>query len=202
VPRSLTPRLGLERVAVPGHLGPAGDPGVVIALRSDMALASVMARKDCHDVLARRVRDVFGLDLPAASRRSAFGPTAFAWAGPDHWLATADAGEGHAFEARLRTAVAGLASISDQSDGRIVMRVSGPRARDALAKGLPIDLHPRGFGAGDSAVTTIAHIGVHLWQLDAAPTYEFAVFRSFAAAFWHWLVAASAEFGVTCSANA
>ena len=42
----------------------------------------------------------------------------------------------------------GLASISDQSGGRTVIRISGPRARDVLAKGLPIDLDPRGFPLG------------------------------------------------------
>ena len=61
---------------------------------------------------------------------------------------------------------------------------------------MPIDLHPRVFKPGDTAVTTVAHMGVHFWQLDDAPTYEFAVFRSFGEAFWQWLVDASAEFGV------
>ena len=60
-----------------------------------------------------------------------------------------------------------------------------------------IDLHPRAFGPGDAAVTSVAHVGVHLWQIDAAPTYELAVPRSLAAAFWHWLVESAAEFGGT-----
>ena len=59
-----------------------------------------------------------------------------------------------------------------------------------------IDLDPRAFAPGDAAVTSIAHVGAHFWQLDAAPTYEFAVFRSYSAAFWEGLVEAAAEFGV------
>jgi methylglutamate dehydrogenase subunit D len=47
-----------------------------------------------------------------------------------------------------------------------------------------------------------AHIGVHFWQLDAAPTYDFAVFRSFAASFCEWLLDASAEFGVVLNSAA
>ena len=121
---------------------------------------------------------------------------AFASAGPDHWLAAADTMPGVAFEQRLRSELAGLASVSDQSDGRTLIRVSGPRARDALAKGVMIDLHPRAFRPGDAAVSTIGHIGVHFWQLDDLPTYEFVVFRSLAADFWHWLVDAASEFGV------
>jgi sarcosine oxidase gamma subunit len=42
----------------------------------------------------------------------------------------------------------------------------------------------------------VAHINVHLWQSDAAPTYDFAVFRSFTASFCEWLLDAAAEFGI------
>jgi heterotetrameric sarcosine oxidase gamma subunit len=77
-----------------------------------------------------------------------------------------------------------------------VLRIGGPRARAALAKGCPLDLHPRAFGPGDTAVTAIAHVGVQLWQLDDAPTYELAVPRSMAKSFWTWLSASAAEFGL------
>ena len=84
---------------------------------------------------------------------------------------------------------------SDQSDGRALMRLSGSRVRDLLAKGCPIDLHPRAFKGGDVALTTISHIGVHLWQVDDAPTYDLALMRSMAESFWSWLDASAAEFG-------
>jgi len=91
---------------------------------------------------------------------------------------------------------AGLASIVDQSHGRTVLRLTGPRIRDALAKGVPIDLHPRAFKAGDSAATLVSQIAVHFWQVDDRPTYEFAVARSLAASFWHWLEASAAQYGL------
>jgi methylglutamate dehydrogenase subunit D len=195
---TLTARSGLEHLAVPGRYGrPDRSAGVTLALRSDLALATVMARKNKRDELARRVREGFGLNVPTSPRRVAYGPISFAWTGPGQWLAAAQGMEGHAFEARLRTAALGLASVANQSDGRTVIRAGGPKVRDALAKGVPIDLHPRAFGPGDTAVTTVAYLGVHLWQLDDMPTYEFAVFRSFGVAFWQWLLDASAEFGVT-----
>src|SRR5215472_7966144 len=120
---------------------------------------------------------------------------AFVWAGPGHWLAVTEGGDGSSFEKLLRHDLSNLASISDQSDSRAIVRIAGARARDALAKGVPLDLNPRVFTAGDAAVTTVGHIGVHLWQLDEAPTYEFAVSRSYAAAFWRWLIDSAAEFG-------
>ncbi|RYE86794.1 MAG: hypothetical protein EOP19_05950, partial [Hyphomicrobiales bacterium] len=32
--------------------------------------------------------------------------------------------------------------------------------------------------------------------VDAAPTFDVAVTRSYAASFWHWLEASAAEFGL------
>jgi heterotetrameric sarcosine oxidase gamma subunit len=195
---ALMPRSGLEHLAVPGrHGAPVGEPGVEVALRADRALAAVLARKGRGEALTRRVEAAFGLELPARPRRIAAGPVAFAWAGPGHWLASHEDMDGRAFETRVREELAELASVSDQSDARIVLRVGGARARDALAKGVMVDLHPRAFAPGDAAVTSVAHVGVHFWQLDAVPTYEFAVPRSLAVAFWHWLMESAAEFGVT-----
>jgi sarcosine oxidase subunit gamma len=181
---------------MPGRYGAdAGPPGVIVSERRGLALATVMARKR-HEGLAERVRAIFSVDPPVMPRRVASGSVAFLWAGPGHWLAVAEQEEGHRFEARLREALANLASVSNQSDGRVVIRVTGPKARDALAKGIPLDLHPSSFGPGHAAVTLAAHIGVHIWQLDDAPTYELAMSRSFASSFWHWLMEGAAEFGV------
>lgn len=179
----------------------AGEAGVRLALRSDLALASVMVRKGQDDALAARVREHFSLDLPRKSRRVEGQGIAFVCTGPGQWLAISEAADGHAFERSLREKLGGTASISDQSDGRMVIRVSGPQARLAIQKGVLIDLHPRAFGPGDAAVTTIAHIGAAFWQIGEAPAYEFAVFRSFARAFWRWLEEAGAEFGVDVAAS-
>jgi heterotetrameric sarcosine oxidase gamma subunit len=194
----LTPRSGLERLVVPGRHGAvSGDAGIEVALRTDLTLASVMARKGRGSALARRAMHAFGLELPARPRRIASGPIAFAWAGPGEWLASADGMDGQAFERQLRRELADLASVSDQSDSRIVIGVGGSAAREALAKGVMVDLHSRAFNPGDAAVTSVAHVAVHFWQLTAVPTYEFAVPRSFAASFWHWLMESSAQYGVT-----
>ncbi len=124
------------------------------------------------------------------------GQVHFTWAGPSRWLAEAPNEMPSTFERNLREALAGLASVTSQSDGRSIIRISGPKARDVLAKGVPLDLDPRVFSPGDTAMTLVGHINVHLWQSDAAPTYDLAVFRSFAAGFCEWLIDASAEFGV------
>lgn len=195
----LSPRSGLEsiRLAASPH---AGEAGVHIALRTNLALASVMARKGQDDALAARVREHFKLDLPRRPQRIEGPGIAFVCTGPGQWLAVAE-GHGHAFENDLHQKLGVTASISDQSDGRIVIRVSGPSARAAIQKGVLIDLHPRTFKPGDAAVTAIAHVGAAFWQIDEQPTYEFAVFRSFAQAFWRWLEEAGAEYGVDVAAS-
>jgi methylglutamate dehydrogenase subunit D len=190
----LLPRSPLAGLAIAGTAPAAtGVPGVLVAERRP-ALATVTARRHTMRPLTQRVREAFGIDLPVAPRRRGAEQTAFAWAGPGQWLATAEGGVGDAFVARLRHEIRELASISDQTDGRVVLRIRGPGARATLAKGLPIDLHPGVFVPGDVAVSVIGHIGVHLWQVDDEPSYELAVPTSYAASFWHWLTAAAAEF--------
>jgi sarcosine oxidase subunit gamma len=193
----LTPRSALDRVLVPGRHGAETDaPGVIIAERTGVSLASVMARKGRTADLVSCVRERFAIELPLTPRRVAGDALHFIWAGPGRWLAAAPDQSPVTFESELRAALAGLASVTSQSDGRTIIRISGPKAREALAKGVPLDLDPRAFAPGDTAMTVVAHINVHLWQSDAAPAYEFAVFRSFAGSFCEWLLDAAAEFGV------
>lgn len=183
-------------VTLPASHPPApGDAAVTITAGTGTALATVMVRRQRTDELVQRVRESFGLEPPMTPRRIAAGATAFAWAGPGHWLAMAEGSDGPAFEGRLRAVLVDVASVSDQSDGRVVIRIGGRTARDTLAKGLPIDLHPRAFGPGDTAVSAVSHMAIHIWQIDAAPTYELAVSRSFAASFTRWLGTAAASSG-------
>jgi methylglutamate dehydrogenase subunit D len=171
-------------------------PGVVIAERVDVAICSVLARRDATDRLARSVQSAFALELPRAPRYAEAGAVAFAWAGPGQWLALGERMTGADLARRLRAAVGEAASVIDQSHGRTLIRVAGLRARDTLAKGVLIDLHPSAFGPGNTASTVISHIAAHFWQVDAMPTYDLAVASSFALAFLQWLIEAAAEFGV------
>ena len=84
------------------------------------------------------------------------------------------------FAARLRGRIGLFAAVADQSDSRLVLRLSGPRVRDVLAKGVPLDLHPKVFKPGDVATTLVAYIGVQIDMLDDAPTYQLTAPRSMA----------------------
>ncbi|QEN87277.1 sarcosine oxidase subunit gamma [Labrys sp. KNU-23] len=185
------------RSAFAGLLKPVGTgAGVTVQDRSGLEIVTLAARKGQEGALAARMQAAYGLRLPNGPKRVVAGTLAALGTGPSAWLVTREAGESNLLVTDLIEAVGTLASVTDQTSGYAVLRVSGPRVRDMFAKGLDIDLHPRAFGPGDAAVTACSHIGVTLWQLDEAPTYEIALFRSMAGSFWHWLGDSAAEFGL------
>ena len=188
----------LVDLAVRGRFGrEGGEAGVTIEERTGLGLATVAARKGEAEALKRAVASAYGVELPDRSR-AVHGPSvSFIGYGPGQWLAVSEAFAGEALARELGERLRGLASISDQSGGRTVLRVSGPYARAVLAKGLPIDLHPRAFETGSAATSTISLMGVQIWQVDDAPTYDLAIFRSVSASFWRWLTASAGEFGYT-----
>jgi len=193
----LVPRSGLEHLVLPGRVGAATQtPGFTVALVQERSLAAVMVRKNSHADLAAAVNRTFGVELPTTPRIVSAGAVSFVWTGPGRWFAMSERTPAHAFVTQLQLQLAQLATVIDQSDAHVLMRLSGPRVRDVLAKGVLIDLHPRAFQVGDAAVTSIAHFRAHFWQTDGTPTYEVAVMRTFATAFWRWLLEAGAVYGV------
>jgi sarcosine oxidase subunit gamma len=195
VPSSLIALSALDGIAVPGRFGKAGAAGVTLGERTDLGLATVMVRKGRQADLAAAAERAYGVALPAGPKLAAGPKAGFIGTGPGQWFVVSESLRNGALARNLAENFRGLASISDQSDGRAVVRLSGPKARGVLAKGLPIDLDPRVFKPGDAATSVISYIGVQLWQVDETPTYDIAVFRGFAESFWGWLTASAAEFG-------
>ncbi len=192
----LASRSGLADVAVPGRFGRAdGEPGVVLCERIDLGIATLAVRKGQSAALAEAVQRLYGANLPDGSRHVTGSAAGFIGTGPGQWLVVSAEHRNGALADDLVRRLKGLASISDQSDGRAVIRLAGPAARDVLAKGLPIDLHPSVFAPGSAATSVIALMGVTLWQVDDTPAYDLAVFRSLAGSFWTWLTDSAAEFG-------
>jgi sarcosine oxidase subunit gamma len=165
----------------------------------DLQLATLMSRGD-EAALTSRIAEQFGIDLSSAPTRWARGGTAFVGIGPNTWLACREAADPN-WASGLAATVSGLASVSDQSSGYAVLRLTGPAARHLLSRGAFIDFHPSVFGPGSAAVTMIAHIGVIIWQLDDEPTYDVALFRSYAESFWHWIETTCAAVGIKPTAG-
>jgi sarcosine oxidase subunit gamma len=193
----LVPRSALAGLADIGRQEPSGGAvGVLVSERTNVTLASVAARRNSTGALARRMREVFGFEPPLQPRHIGGDDVALVWTGPAQWLAIGAGVKGDALVGWLRTELSGLASISDQTDGHVVIRLRGPDVRNLLARGLPIDLHVSAFVPGHAAVTMLGHVGLYVWQVDARPTYDLAVPATYAAYVWRWIAAAAAQFGL------
>lgn len=178
-----------------------GNAGIFICERA--FLGHINLRGDPQDPrFAAAVREVVGIAPPAVPNTvsEAQGHTVY-WLGPDEWLILT-AGERRAnVESELRNALKGLrVAVTDISGGQILVVMHGEPVRDLLAKGCPLDLHPRAFDIGQCAQSHLAKAPILLRHLDRRPSFEIIVSRSFADYFWLWLEDAAAEYGLAVSA--
>ena len=153
------------------------------------------------------VAGVLGARLPTKPNTSAGaenlcdGPRAL-WLAPDEWLVVSDAGAAAGLADSLAEATAGCGgSITDVSDARTVICLSGRQARDVLTKGCPLDLHPAAFHPGQCAQSLLARATVILYRGSDEPaasgaSFDIHVARSFAEYLWTWLEDAAGEYGV------
>jgi sarcosine oxidase subunit gamma len=118
------------------------------------------------------------------------------WLGPDEWLLTSTAHAPDELETELRAIVQpNGGAATDVSAQRIGVRLTGSRVRDVLAKGCSVDLHPRVFGRGRVAQTTVGLAGVILLALsDSGEDFLVLVRSSFAGYLADWLLDAAREF--------
>lgn len=178
-----------------GRHGAAGDTPVILSERR-LAIVQVQARKNQESALMSALSGAFGLKLPAPGQASTAGEWSAVWIQPGMWLVMSPfSGPGDLLN-RLAAIVASTASLTDQTFGKTVLRLAGPHARDVLAKGCRVDLHPRVFGPGQSAVTPLSQISCVLQQIDDTPTFDLIVPSTFATAAVEWLEISAAQFGL------
>ena len=183
-------------LTTPGRFGKVWDGPAPVTMRErrDLQLHTLSANADKDAEVAEAVLSATGLNLPSGPKVASKDGLAFIGTAPGQWFVVAQ-GDGRAQFDGIRSGLAELASIVEQTDGKAVVEISGPRGRDTLAKGCMIDLHPRVFGPGDAATTPIALIDCQIWQINAGPTYLLDVPSSYAASFWSWLTSSASEFG-------
>jgi methylglutamate dehydrogenase subunit D len=166
-------------------------PGVTIRPIAHADMVTIICAAGQREAFADFARREFGLDVPGAGRAGFGDRAALIWSAPDQWLALPVAADADA----LVTALAGIAAVTEQGDGRALLELSGPAVRATLAKGLAIDLDPTVFSEGSAAATALSHISVQVWQTSADPTYMLAVPRSMIGHIWDWLLESAAEYG-------
>lgn len=187
-----------REITLPGDLplDNAGGERVHLAALPPRTLVNLRGRPgDARFVSA--ICDVLGVELPVTPNHwRGDADTAILWLGPDEWLVMAPAGQADDIERRLRDARADdpWLSVADVSHNYTGFELSGPAARDVLAKGCPLDLHPRGFGPGDCAQSLLAKTRVLLRTTERDNHIEIWLRNSFARYAATWLLDAMEEF--------
>ena len=116
------------------------------------------------------------------------------WLGPDErMLVTAVDTAGEVAQS-LGAALAGTQhAVVGVSHRPLAFRLAGPKVRDALAAGCPLDLHPSTFPPGAVARTLLGKVAMTLHLRRDGGTFDLYVDRSFADYAWRHLELAARE---------
>ena len=190
----------VERTALSDHpkaklrtAGTGGLPGAVLEEQRPAAISQINGAPEEHRLAAAlRYLTLEGVPQP---RRACPGKGAtLLWNGPGHWLAVSATTPAAEFVNNLAAALAESgATVTDLSHARTVIRVAGPKAREVLLKGCPLDLER--FQPNDCASTLLGHLNLQIHCIGEQ-TFDLYVFRSFGLAMWEWLIDAALEYGV------
>ena len=134
------------------------------------------------------IERVLGVALPLVPNTLArVGDRQVMWLGPDEWLVVAPG-----TDTGLLGELGQSASVTEVSAARTIIRIGGDRARDLLAHGCALDLHPVEFPTGSCAQSRLALANVIITRPDPA-TFWIFVRASYAGYLATWLLDAAVE---------
>jgi sarcosine oxidase subunit gamma len=197
--RSALAHFGLNALA---NQTASGTAGIVAGESAHRAIINIRGNA-ADPAFAAAVKSATGVDLPAAANTvSSAGAVRIIWLGPDEWWVVGADAERAGLVERLRSAFAGQhTNVTDVSESRTVITLSGPAVRELLKRGISLDLHPRVFRAGQCAQTSFSKVNVVLHQVDDAPAYDVYVLKSFADYLWRWIGLIAEDFGLAVRAE-
>jgi sarcosine oxidase subunit gamma len=183
-----TRRSPLQHFGLTAAAAKSNAAGAEVLIGESAHRAIVNIRGDGGEAFKAAVRSVTGVDLPVKPNTTAqAGAFRILWLGPTEWWVVTTSGAEEKLVADLRQAFIGQhAAVIDASESRAVITLSGTKARDMLARGCSLDLHPRVFGPGQCAQTGLTKANIMLDQTDAAPSFDIYVLKSFADYLWQW----------------
>lgn len=187
----------MPKTATPSSLNAVDGRGVVAGWHQGWS--TVNLRGDPGDPAFRdAVARALGAELPVTVCSTHLGADLkIVWAGPDDWFVMSKNREASDLMTALRKELAGQhCAVTDVSGGYTVLDLSGPRVRELLAQGCPLDLHPRQFKTGQSAGSVFFKASVWLWQTSDTPSYELLVRNSFREYVWLMLELCTSESGL------
>jgi sarcosine oxidase, subunit gamma len=190
-----SPLVRFERQRQPASAA-QGERGVTAWERAFCGHVNLRGDPADPDFLAA-VRGVLGCALPLVPNTVAYsGNGTVFWLGPNEWLIVVPDGSANPLMVDLQQALHGqFIAVTEVSGGQTIVVLRGKQVRALLAKGCPLDFHPRAFGPGQCAQSHLAKAPILLHQRDDEPTFELIMRRSFADYLWLWLLDAADEYG-------
>jgi len=167
----------------------AGHPWFTIDAEEFAGHINVRADPD-NPALMNDVERVLGVSLPRSPNTLSHTANLPAlWLAPDEWLIveTDDAAAERKVIDANRDLAGARVAVTDVSSGQILLILRGSGAREALARGCPLDLHPRVFKFGQCAQTVLNHVNITLWPSESGDI-NVIVRRSFADFVYRWFV--------------
>lgn len=141
--------------------------GASLKAPADLALVSIALPLGGEDAAHKAIKAAYGCALPEVGKACAT-PRKTAHLlrlGVDQAFVVLEHAEPDA-ERVVAEALKGAAYTTDQTDVWVALDISGPKARDALERICPIDLHDDAFAIMDLARTTMEHLGVIILRTD------------------------------------
>jgi len=146
-------------------------------------------------VFGNELQMATGMALPKPRMIAASGELTLGWMSPDELLLILPYAEVPAMREALTRALDGEhALVVDVSDARALFTISGPGAREVLAKLCPVDLAPGVFGPGELRRTRAAQTAAAIW-ISGDEEFSLISFRSVAGYVMGLLTAAAAPGG-------
>ncbi|WP_147113632.1 sarcosine oxidase subunit gamma [Tateyamaria sp. syn59] len=165
-----------------------------IATISEVTLQGMITlRGDLSDPAIRSAATgVAAVDMPDQGQAQCTDDRGLCWMSPDELLVLCPYDEVAANIEKMQTALKGIHSLCfNVSDARAVFDLSGPNARDVLAKLVPVDLAPERFTKGMFRRTRMAQVPAAFWLHDT-DHFRIICFRSQAQYVYDLLKTASA----------
>lgn len=127
--------------------------------RTDLAIVSIAIPLGGDAAFNAVLAKAYGADMPSAGKSalSSDGQTRFLWTAQDQLFAVFDDVSPNA-AADVEEKLEGKAYVTLQSDNWVAFRLRGDKAREALARICPIDLHQSAFPEGRVARTMMEHM--------------------------------------------
>lgn len=157
----------IETTACEGLL-PVATQDVTLGELPFACITSVAPFDGRQDAVAAALK-AMGLGWPGPGQSVRAGDAACLWAGRDQAFLIGAAPEG----------LAGIAALTDQSDGWARIHLEGPGAEAVLARLIALDLRPAAFPEGAVARTGLGHMMAVLLR-EGPQSFQIMVFRSMA----------------------